>query len=340
MFVIRGGFIVAILIFTFFSQGAGAFTGKPLVGIAPFKNQRETIQHDWLGFYIQASLQSCLSASFDFSFHPANTIRLWAFHANSDTRISNRTSIQIVGSFLKVLDFGVLTIDAYRFDENTAKKQFSFQFSNETFDKALNDACLKIATWLESKAVYAVTPSPYDWNDSRLQELFKLRLAIFEPDSIPEAWLILRVKEIMDANTYPEFIPDLAEGMILLAMELPEKEKALLLEETENRLRKAAVKANDYPRIHGLLAEVFYLRQQPNEWVVQAARQELKINSNDPVALLMLVLVQQPAEADERSYLQRLQEVNPWLWPDKQIQTDGVQFQNGLFSAELSELLN
>lgn len=326
-------FVVTILICISFPSPASC---KELVGVVPFTNQRQTFNENWLGFYIQARMQSYLSQSCSCDFHTLDTIRLWQQKADADTPISIQNTILVSGSFQKVLGQALVEIKVKRFSPEIKETGFQSAFPIESLGSHLDQLSQSVVEWIQSSPAKALPFSYPDSSETGVVDFFRLRQELYATHSIPKIESLKRVRETISDMTPGEYVADLGEGMILMASELPAEQKKQLLEEAERLLRTAAMKYLNNARIHALLAEIFFLAGKEITWVEQTARQANKMDPFNDLALLMLVLTKTESDGKIVSTLKQLNDINPWIWPDQ----DGsrAQFQKGLFRTELLSL--
>ncbi len=311
--------------------------GSELVGIFPFSNQRPNQENNWLGFYIQARISSLLHINSDWNFHNLSTLRLWRYNSSGSQPVSQESTIFVTGSYQQVLSFGYITVLIQRIKPRKAKsKVFEVSYAEDTLEKKLDDLAVEIGRWIkpsfkaQNKVVFP------EHNESGIKEIFNYRQMMFHPKEIPEIRQTLALQDLVTSNGPQGFIADLAEGMIVLTQDLPRIEQKSILSDVERLLRKTAQREIKNSRIHALLAETYYLKEEQSTWVEQTAKQAVALDSQNDLALLLLVLSSDATSDNGKDYLKDLRRVNPWMWTETK--TPAARFQKGMLNAELLEL--
>ncbi len=333
---------LSVILFAFIIL-AGFFAPNPascseLVGIVPFTNQRDNPANDWLGFYIQARLQSYLAEGCDCSFLSLSIIRLWQHQANRTIPVTIENSVLIMGSYQQVLEQGILDISVKRFSPLNEQKEFKISFAKDELELDLDLAFKSIAEWIDP-GFKQMKPFNYPRHEgSEVGKIFEFRKMLYAPKTIPELSSLQQLKTLVNSNSPQEYIADLAEGMIYIAHQLPTVEKQPLLNEAERILRSAAMQHIKNSRIHSLLAEVFFLTGKESSWVIKTAEQAINLDKNNSLALLLLILSETDDRIKTRESVNKLNDINPWIWPEQSEGEDFPQFQKGIFNTELISL--
>ncbi|MBU2513069.1 hypothetical protein KJ966_17145 [bacterium] len=311
---------------------------RELVGVVPLTNQRSNQANDWIGFYIQARLQAYLAETIEIDFFPLETLRLWQYKSKPSLPVSKNNSILISGSFQQVLQNGVVNIQMQRFIPEKRDQFYKILFSMDDFEIELDKLFAEICLWINPECKPLAGFKYPILQSVRIETIFKYRQFLYIPGAIPEIGTTLQMKELVDENSRAEFIADLAEGMVIVSKNLLLDEQKAFQGEVELLLRSAAMKHPKDCRILALLAEIYYLNRKDSEWVVKTATEALSINPNNSLALLMQVLATDVPDSDIKSLLDKLTEINPWIWVKSDENQEVVQFQNGLFHSELLQL--
>lgn len=309
-----------------------------LIGVLPFTNQRTETESEGLGFYIQAWLQEYLSQACICKFHTLNTLRLWQYSAKTLQPVPDQTDFLISGSYQMVLETGFLSIELTNFKSDQIEKEFEATFEISELTSQLQQLAKDLAKEIDKNFKLPAENTLPSWKLQSTRDWFAFREKLYKPKVAPEVWEVLKLKEHIDRQKSPELLADFAEGMIVLSSQLMEKEKEELLAEIETLLRKGAIDYLKNSRIHALLAEVYYLRSKPDEWVIQTANQALRYSELNDLALVMLLLSQKEEDIEEVSLRERIDSVNPWIWPNPDPKNNPIEFQKGLFHTELIEL--
>lgn len=314
-------------------------SGKELVGIAPFTNQRDKAAYDWLGYYFQARLQSFLSEGCnDCRFHSLSTIHLWQHQAHKGIPITVQNTVLITGSFQFVLDQGILDISLKRFTPRSDHKEFSVSFAKDELELKLDKLFLSVAKWIQPEFEHKKRFNFPRHTEVTLQKMLKFRKSLYTPTTIPDLDSIRRLNRQVKRQRYDLFVADIAEGMIITANQMLLAEKKTLLNEVEKMLRSAAMNYVNNARIHALLSETFFLSGKQGSWVVKTAEQARSLDEDNSLALLMLILSGPSEKKNTRELVHQLNDINPWIWPGKNEKSDVPQFQKGLFRSELESL--
>ncbi len=200
------------------------------------------------------------------------------------------------------------------------------------FDKILGETAAWIRPEYQSKEVFKFPQH----SAKGIRQMFYFRQILYQPSVIPEIRLMLHIQDLTGPNTHPALVADLAEGMLIIAGDLTKVEREQLLSAAEELLRAQAAKHVSNARILALLAEIYHLNARPASWVEKSARDALKSEPKNDLALLMLALSIVDDEETRKNVLNRLNEINPWIWPDGT--EDEIRFQKGIFNIELQEL--
>ena len=314
-------------------------SGNELVGIAPFTNQRDNPANDWLGYYIQARLQSFLAEGCeDCRFHSLSTIHLWQHQVHKGVPITVQNTVLITGSFQFVLDQGILDISLKRFTPRNDQKEFAISFARDELEIKLDKLFLSVAKWIQPGFRHKNRFSFPRHTELTIQKMLIFRKSLYEPTSIPDLNSIRELNRQVKKQRYDLFVADIAEGMIFAANQLLLAEKKTLLIEVERMLRSAAMNYVNNARIHALLSETFFLLGKQGSWVSKSAEQARDLDENNSLALLMLILSDSGEKKKTRDMVHKLNDINPWIWPDKKETSDLPQFQKGLFRSELESL--
>lgn len=314
-------------------------SGNELVGIAPFTNQRDNPANDWLGYYFQARLQSFLSEGCnDCRFHSLSTIHLWQHQANKGIPITVQNTVLITGSFQFVLDQGILDISLKRFTPRNDHKEIVISFAKDELELKLDKLFLSVAKWIRPGFKHKNRFSFPRHTDLTIQKMLIFRKSLYEAKSIPDLDSIRSLNRQVKRKRYDLFVADIAEGMIFASNQLLLAERKMLLNEVERMLRSAAMNYVNDARIHALLSETFFLSGKQGAWVVKSAEQARNLDENNSLALLMLILSESAEKKNTRDMVHKLNDINPWIWPDKKEKSDIPQFQKGLFRSELESL--
>jgi len=332
--LISRNFLYAIFILVSFSILNPA-SGKELVGIVPFTSQRDNPADNWLGFYIQARMQSFLANGNECNFHSLNTIRMWQFSSELSSPISIQNTLLITGSYQVVLDQGIVEIHVERFSPHSISKTFEISFAVEELESKLDQLFSLIYKWVFPRSNLKRSFEYPPHNKKGIRDIFQFRELLFNPISKPEIHHIDHIRDLIDSEDLAEFVSDLAEGMIIVSTELLAKERKVLLEETERLLRSAAMKHFKSSRILSLLAETYYLNKKENAWVKKTAKQANDLDSYNDLALLLQILSNSEQNDQVNLILKKLNDVNPWIWPDETEERNKAHFQKGIYKSEL-----
>lgn len=321
-------------IFCFFHTVSGA----ELVGIPPLSNQRYQNRDNWLGYYFQARIKANLDNNSDWRFHSQNALSLWTLRTDRSLTVSPQTTILIQGSFQQVAELGVISVTIERLRSGEPqKKRFEQLFSEKNLDTSIDELSVKLGRWI-SPGFRLANPVHFPKQDMEGRKaVFSLRRRIFEAGRLPEVRDILYLENIVDGNSPPVLVGDLAEAMIVMSQFLEEREQKLVFDRIEIRLRKALLKNKTQARLYALLAEVYYLNERYDSWIEKTADDAIGFDSQNDIAYLLKVIISSPDAADDRDEkIKQLRQVNPWLISGS-VDSAG-QFQKGVLRGEISSL--
>jgi hypothetical protein len=308
---------------------------KDLVAVLPFENQRPHQTDNWMGFYLQARMESYLQG-FNCGIQSSNTTRLWQFKSNGELPVSSQNTVLISGSYQIVLNYGIVEIRVQRVVPEGRQKVFYASFDIKELAHGLDTVYGSVAKWIDplfQNREQFQYPEP---DVEGIRQVFQFRQILYQPAVIPEIRVMLQLRDLVALKSVRAYMADLAEGMMIISKDLPKTEKKQLLAETEEILRTEASSERKNSRILSLLAEVFHLNARPASWVEKSAEEALKMDPENCLALLMLALSMEKDEEKTKAVLSRMHDANPWIWPGD---TEGeIQFQKGLFQTELQAL--
>ena len=306
-----------------------------LIGILPFSNQRIGQENDWLGFYIQARIETNLRGGSNWNFHNLSTLRLWKHKTNMSQPVSPHHSILIIGSFQQVMNLGYINVRVQRIQglAASAEKAFEVYFTRDNLEEKLDILSTEIGQWIEPGFKLNEKKGFPSHKETGVREILEYRQLLFKPAVIPEISLTRQLRDIMSGDAPGEFIADLAEGLIIISLEIGGNEGNSILKESESLLRIATRTHIDCSRLFSLLAENYYFSKKPLSWVRKTAKQSIEFDSQNDLGYLLLALARDSSSDTPANTDNELDKVNPWIWPEKT--TDAVQFQKGVMKMEL-----
>jgi len=310
--VFRAFFIgVSVLILGF--SPLPSFSAE-LVGVLPFTNQRSGASDDWIGFYLQARIQSGLRANSDWSFHTLRTLQCWALGTDRSQPVSAQSTVLIVGSFQTVARFAHISLQIRRYRPQPMLKNFAVSFAVQALDETLDDLSRQVGQWIDPGFKFRKQPDFPQYRNPQTETHFRLQQQLFVPEAFPETRLVLQMEEWVTVEQPPDLIAGLAESQLVLSRNLNETERVSLLNRSESLLRQAVIRHPGHAALQVLLAEVYFLNDRLPAWVEKTAEEALQLDSQQELALVLILLVMEEDEAARRERLLRLEAVNPWFW--------------------------
>jgi len=327
-------------IFLFFLLFPQVLCCAELVGVLPFVNQRVGNQsNDWLGFYIQARVESNLRQDTDWQFHTLSVLRLWNGESIPPVAISAQNSILISGSFQRVLQTGYIISKISR--QNNSKhsqRSFEFYFTDKNLDSIIDQLSQKLGKWIQSDFKTG-KPVHFPQSDiSGIKDYFEYRRIMYEPESLPQIRHTLQLLDLIESRNSCEMAVDTAEGMLILSQDLAGIEQTSLLKKVEWLLKKTIKGCKKNARLISLLAETFYFKKDSVDWIRKTALEAVDVNAQDDLGYALLALIADSGSSEEIKNRSALQQINPWIC---QPYKEGMaQFQKGILKRELSGLFN
>ena len=328
--------LIGCSLFIFFFSSS--LFSDELIGISPFINQRVGQSNNWLGFYIRDRVESGLRANKEWAFLGYDVIRLWQYKSNPSTPITQRTTVQIRGSFQQVLQLGVLDLEIVRVNGSSKESErFEVQFEEVSLEEVLDELILKVGRWI-SRDFSMAGRAPFPGVRERgVREAFQMKEMLYMPGALPEIGSVLRFQDVLKKNPRLNGIGDLTESMIIVSRGLGEVEGRSLLNKAGSILRRALLRQPKNPRLLSLLAEYYFLTEQPSSWVRKTAKEALVIDEQNSLASLLLLLIAKPTSEAFTSRREGLERVNPWIFPKSG--HNRIHFQKGILKRMLAERL-
>lgn len=311
---------------------------KELVGVLPFANQRINPSDNWLGYYIQARMQSFLENNCDCSFHSLETIHLWQNQASFSTPISVGSKVIISGSFQVVLEQGLLEVTLNRISPVLQSQAIKIDFSIGELELKLDQLSLTIANWIGQKSKKQERIDFPGHTEKGIKELFRLREKLYQPGMAFDMNLLRKPLDYLKIHKHNGFVADVVTGMLYASESLTIEENKRMLAQAEQLLRTAASGPEKNARIHALLAQVFFQSGKETSWIIKTAEQAFEQDKYNELAILMLILANAESEDNNQSLIKQLNDVNPWIWPDETKNESQAQFQKGRYQSELLSL--
>ena len=332
----------AIVCFVFLLGCFVSFTqplANQLIGVLPLTNQREIPQDDWVGFYIQSRLQSYLTESLSAEFYPPETLRLWYHRSKNRGSVSKKNTVILTGSFQKVLQIGIIDIEVKRILPEKTSRRFKTQIDWSNVTKELDTLFHQISVWIDPKAKAVQNLKHPQFDSEPFKVSMEFRKELFFSGKTPEVQAVARMKTMVNHNSHPETVGDFAAAMIMLTENLLLNEKKSFLTSLEQLLRSTAMNHPKNARIHALLAAVFYLNHQEPGWVLATSSKALEVNPHNSLALLMQIVTSESPDSDIKADVDKLYEINPWIWPRSGMTEMDVRFFNGVFDNDLQKII-
>ncbi len=309
-----------------------------VVGILPFSNQRPNSDLDWLGFYMQARVEANLRDNSTWEFHPLSVLRLWNYKSKISQPVTSRNTILISGSFQQVLHFGYLRVRVRRIQRpDPVLKKFEIEYTDENLNEKLDSLSAEIGQWIRPEFKLLKTASFPAFNLAGIKELCQYRRLMFRPTERPEIRHTLHLQDLLSSRSPREMIADVAEGLIILSQGLKDREQKSLLDLIERLLRNATIRYMEDSRLYALLAETYYFKQMYAAWIEKTAKNALKFDPHNDLALILLIAVADFDSEQVTGYIDKLKEVNPWLWGSHG--NKPILFQKGILESELRAVI-
>lgn len=322
-----------LLIFLFYHSVA--LCGE-LIGVLPLVNQRFNHQDDWLGHYIPARLTANLRMHEGWRFHHRRVIRLWMHNSDQKAPISSKNTILITGSFQTVHRYGYLKLRVQKTVRTFAnQKTFEIRFEKNSLDRQIDQLATEIGSWISTKYVGKPLVEFPSSSNSLTRDLFKFRKQLFDPKTIPEIRAVQNLYEAVNRDGFPEFLPDIAESMILLSRNVEDREQKALLSQVERMLRKEVFRHRENAELRSLLAEAYLLADSAATWIEKTAGEAHAMDPENDLAILMLALAKGLGTVESKELLRKLSAVNPWIWPTTN--REKALFQKGVLRDHLKE---
>lgn len=307
-----------------------------LIGVLPFKNERLNAKGDWFGFYIQDRLLHSLRTNKNWSFHTSSTLRLWEDSKKPHPLITEKGTILISGSYQKVGNFVKVTtqIQKKRSAGNQEKKfETSFQYTDK--EKMVHLLAQSVGKWIEEDFILDKEQPPPLENIKHLPFYYEYRKKLYAIKSIPEIKDILSLQDRITAESLPERVADLVEGMLILSAQLQGREKESLLTQSRVLLRKTLMNHPRDARLFALMAETLFLQKVSLEQIERTAEKAIQFNSQNDLAWLILALARGISSGAGKEALLQLNLINPYIWNENKL--NGIAFQKGILDKEISK---